>query len=41
MQANYETEKIEDEFIESKLKEANEESDKQLSPELTQDVKDL
>jgi len=41
MQANYETENIEDEFIESQLKEANEVSDKQLSPELTQQVKDL
>ena len=41
MQENYETDKIDDEFIVSKLKEANEESDKQISQELTQQVKDF
>ena len=41
MKENYETEKIDDEFIDSKLREANEESDKQISPELTQQVKDF
>jgi len=41
MQANYETENIDDVFIDKQLKEANEESGKQISSELTRQVKEL